>query len=162
MDTLSSISTILVSVLTLICIAQSHILFSKVPKSVPWTGVRQEVLSKLRACLREFTFRSPTAKAGYKKVFHTVRSTLELLTSLLDSSVKKAYPTYSRILDFGLLLWFLRNTSAGCAISRTVFCQLANRKYVSSSSRSHQLLGRRVSHMVCFCVPDSLSYLSKI
>ena len=109
MDTFSSIGTILVSVVTLICIAQSHILLSKVPQSVPWTGVRQEILSKLRACLREINFRSPTPKAGYEKVFEPRSRKLELLTALVDSSVKKACLTYFRILDFALWLWFLRN-----------------------------------------------------
>ena len=80
MDTFSTIGTILASVLTLICIAQSHILLSKVPQSVPWVGVRVEILSKLRACLRELTPRSPTNKAGYEKVFDPLIDELELLT----------------------------------------------------------------------------------
>ena len=102
MDTFSSIGTILASLVTLICIAQSHILLSKVPQSVPWAGVRQEILSKLRACLREITPRSRTLKAGYEKVFDPLSGKLELLTALVDSSVEKACLIYFRILDFAL------------------------------------------------------------
>ena len=84
MNTFTSIGTILASVVTvLICVAQSHILLSKVPQSVPWAGVRQkEILSKLRACLRELNPRSRTRKAGYAKVFEPLRGELELLTNL--------------------------------------------------------------------------------
>ena len=110
METFSSIGKIIASVVALICIAQSHILLSKVPQSVPWAGVRREILSKLRACLREITPRSQTSKAGYEKVSDPLSSKLELLTALVDSSVGKACLIYFRILDFALWLWFLRNT----------------------------------------------------
>ena len=109
MDTFSSISTILASVVTVICILQTHLLLSKVPRSVPWTGVRKEILSKLRACFREMTPRSPTSKAGYEKVFDPLLNKLELLTAAIDSSVGEAHLIYFRILDFAPWLWFLRN-----------------------------------------------------
>ena len=109
MDTFSIIGTILVSVLTLICIAQSHILLSKVPQSVPWAGARPEILSKLRACIREITPRSPTPKAGYEKILVPLSTKLELLIALVDGSVEKACLIYFRTLDFVLWLWFLRN-----------------------------------------------------
>ena len=109
MDIFSTIGTILALVLTLICIAQSHIWLSKVPQSVPWAGVRIEILSKLRACLRELNPRSPASKAGYEKVFDPPIDKLGLLTALVDSSVEKACPMHFRILDFALWSWFLRN-----------------------------------------------------
>ena len=44
---------------------------STVPHSVPWAGVRREMFSKTRACVREFTAGLQTLKAGYEQVCET-------------------------------------------------------------------------------------------
>ena len=38
------------------------------PKSIPWTGRREEWLSRFRACMREFSSGLESMKAGYDKV----------------------------------------------------------------------------------------------
>ena len=68
MEILSSFGIVLVSVTTLVCLIHSKIVMSKVPQSIPWAGLRNEVLSKTRACLREFTAGFRTLKIGYNQV----------------------------------------------------------------------------------------------
>ena len=69
MDTFASSGIILMSVITLMCFIHSKVVMSKVPPSVPWAGLRKEVLSKTRACLREFKAGFRTLNSGYNQVF---------------------------------------------------------------------------------------------
>ena len=68
MDILLSFGMILASAVTLICLVHSKIMMAKVPVSVPWVGVRNEVLSRTRANVRELTAGLRTLKAGYNQV----------------------------------------------------------------------------------------------
>ena len=43
------------------------------PESLPWNGRREEYLSRLRACVREFFAGFETLKAGYDKVRILIR-----------------------------------------------------------------------------------------
>lgn len=68
METLPSFGVTLVSVIAFICLIHSRIAKSKVPQSVPWAGIREEVLSETRACIREFKAGLRTLKSGYDQV----------------------------------------------------------------------------------------------
>ena len=70
MDTLPSFGVTLVSLIAFMCFIHSDIAKSKVPQSVPWVGIREEVLSETRACIREFKAGLRTLKSGYDQVFH--------------------------------------------------------------------------------------------
>lgn len=63
-----NIITILVSVIIAVCLVDSKIVMNKVPQSVPWAGLRREVLSKTRACVREVTAGLRNLNIGYNKV----------------------------------------------------------------------------------------------
>lgn len=68
MDAIWNWGTITVAVTVLMCFMHSSIMMSTVPHSVPWVGVRKEIFSKTRACVREFTAGLRTLKAGYNQV----------------------------------------------------------------------------------------------
>ena len=68
METLPSFVIALVFVITAVCLIHSKVVMSKVPQSVPWAGLRKEVFSKTRACIREVTAGLRTLKIGYNQV----------------------------------------------------------------------------------------------
>ena len=91
MEIFPNLVIILLSVITVVCIAHSKFVMSKVPQSVPWAGRRVELLSKTRACIREFTAGLRTLKIGYNQVCESFPLILALLIVSVCSSVEKAY-----------------------------------------------------------------------
>ena len=71
MNAISNWGIITIFVTILMCFLHSWMVMSTVPHSVPWAGVRREMFSKTRACVREFTAGLQTLKAGYEQVCET-------------------------------------------------------------------------------------------
>ena len=93
METFSSIGMILASVITLLCLVHSKIFMTELPQSVPWAGLRKEVLSKTRANIRELVSGLSTLKIGYNQVSENLPVTLALLMASVRSSVKRVFLT---------------------------------------------------------------------
>ena len=85
----SSFGVILVSVITFVWLVYSTIVTSKMPQSLPWAGVRKEVLSKTRANIRELTAGLRTLKMGYNQVSASIPITLALLTAPVYSLIER-------------------------------------------------------------------------
>lgn len=118
MEAIPNLITVLLSVLAVVYLIYSEYMVSTVPQSVPWAGCRNEVLSRTRACIRELTAGLRTLESGYNQVSDPFKVTLALLTASVCSSIERVYRVCSRISDFVLLLWYLKNTSSGWARSR--------------------------------------------
>lgn len=82
MEALPNFLTILVFVVTAVGLVHSTIVMSKVPQSITWAGLRKEVLSKTRACIREVTAGLRTLNLGYSKVARPFSINLAPLTLL--------------------------------------------------------------------------------
>ena len=91
METFSSIGMILASVITLLCLVLSKMIMTELPPSVPWVGLRKEVLSKTRANIRELVSGSRTLKIGYNQVSEKLPVTLALLMASVRSFVERVY-----------------------------------------------------------------------
>ena len=78
MDVIPNFGIILMLMITLIIIIHSQVVRSKVPPSVPWAGLRKEVFSKARACVRELTAGLRTQKLGHDQVSNPFHSHLDL------------------------------------------------------------------------------------
>lgn len=74
METLPTFTITLVSIITLICLIHSKFVMKKVPQSVPWAGLRSEIFSKTRACIREFSAGLHTLRIGYNQVCNPFHS----------------------------------------------------------------------------------------
>lgn len=109
MESFSSFSLILASGFALLYFAHSEAT-RKVPQSVPWAGLRNEVLAKTRANVREITAGLRTLRTGYHQVSEKPPAIITLLTTSIYSSVKRVSHGLLQILDFVPLLWCLKNT----------------------------------------------------
>ena len=89
MDTLSNFSMILVSAITLIYLAHIKLMMAKVPQSVPWAGLREEVFPRIRANIRELTAGLRTLKIGYSQVCESLLFSPTLLTGNVCSSTER-------------------------------------------------------------------------
>lgn len=99
MESFSSFGLILASVITLLCFVHSQTM-KKVPQSVPWAGLRKEVLPKTRANLRELMAGLRTLRIGYNQVCPNLPIILALITASICSSIERVYLGSVRILDF--------------------------------------------------------------
>lgn len=91
METLPSPGVALVSVIAFMCLIRSKTAKSKVPQSVPWAGIREEVLSETRVCIREFKAGLRTLKSGCDQVSNPFSPTLALLKPCVCTSVESVY-----------------------------------------------------------------------
>ena len=129
MDILSSLGMILVSAITLIYLAHFKVMMAKVPQSVPWAGLREEVFSRTRANIRELTAGLSTIRSGYNQVLESLLLILTLLTAFICSSTERVSLGWPRILDFVPLSWCLRSISTGCVSCPGMCYRLAKRRY---------------------------------
>lgn len=78
MEATPNFSIILILMITLLLIIHSQVKRNKFPPSVPWAGLRKEVFSKARACIRELTAGLDTQKLGLDQVIKPFHSHLDL------------------------------------------------------------------------------------
>ena len=81
----------LLSSITVVSLIHSKVVMGKVPQSVSWAGLREEILSKTRACIRELTAELRTLNLGYEKVRDHFSPYPALLMVSFCSSIKKVY-----------------------------------------------------------------------
>lgn len=69
-------------------LVHSKIEMAKVPQLVSWAGLRDEALSKTRACIRELTAELRTLTLGYEMVREQLSAYPTLLMVSFDSLAK--------------------------------------------------------------------------
>ena len=83
---------------------------AKVPQLVSWAGLRDEALSKTRACIRELTAELRTLTLGYEMVREQFSTYPALLMVSFDSLAKMVYLVWSQMLDFAPRSSYLKST----------------------------------------------------